>query len=76
MKLIFLCYKYKYLYRYLNESTVLGGGGARPMLAPLVPPLCHYGNLMLLGMYYHEAVRGLQICLLCSGVLASNRMNV
>jgi hypothetical protein len=36
---IFLCYKYKYLYKYLNESTVLRGRGPRPLLAPLVPPL-------------------------------------
>jgi hypothetical protein len=31
VKLIFLCCKYKYLYRYLNESTVLLGlGGHGP----------------------------------------------
>jgi hypothetical protein len=38
VKLIFLCYKYKYLYRYLNEFTVLEGA-----TAPLIPPLLTYG---------------------------------
>ena len=31
---------------------------------------------MLLEMYYRENVTVLQICLLCSGALASNRMNL